>query len=313
MTLLYPGFPPDTENDSVATMSEQSRPIDRLLAIMARLRDPERGCPWDVAQSFATIAPYTIEEAYEVADAIARDDMAHLRDELGDLLLQVVYHAEMARESGLFDFDDVATTICEKMVRRHPYVFPPDGDGAIARRDADQNDAESQSLAWEDLKAAERRRHGAGGTSAPGVLAGIARALPALVRAAKLGRRASAVGFDWPSAAPVLDKIHEELGELKTEMAADAPRERLTDELGDVLFACANLARHLGVDPETALRGTNDKFEIRFRQMEDFLKVNNKALADIDAAEMERLWQRAKATEEPAGGDRRASSGENTT
>lgn len=286
-----------------------SRPIDRLLAIMSRLRHPELGCPWDRVQSFATIAPYTIEEAYEVADAIRRDDMADLRDELGDLLLQVVYHAEIAQESGLFDFDDVAVTICEKMVRRHPHVFPTDGDGAIIRRDA-----ESQNRAWEDHKAEERsRRHGADGNSAPGALDGIAHALPALVRATKLGRRASAVGFDWPSLAPVLDKIHEELGELKTEMAADAPHERLADELGDLLFACANLGRHLGVDPETALRGTNDKFSRRFRQMEAFLKEEHKSIEDVDITEMERLWQRAKATEKPAGGERRPPSGENTS
>jgi MazG family protein len=259
--------------------------LPRLLAIMARLRDPERGCPWDLQQDFASIAPYTIEEAYEVADAIARGDLAHLEDELGDLLLQVVYHAQMAKEAGRFDFEGVATTIAAKMVRRHPHVFgTAEVDGAAA-----------QSRAWEETKARERRDKAGDRHS---VLDDIPLALPALTRAAKLQRRAARVGFDWPEAGQVLDKIEEEIGELRAEIEAGGSAQRLSDELGDLLFATVNLARHLGIDGEAALRQTSAKFERRFRAIEDALRARGRPLEDASLDEMEALWQEAKAAEQ---------------
>lgn len=258
--------------------------IERLLWVMARLRDPEGGCPWDREQDFASIAPYTIEEAYEVADAIARGDLAHLRDELGDLLLQVVYHAQMAREAGLFDFDDVARTIAEKMVRRHPHVFA----------DATVDGAEAQSHAWEETKARERRDRAGDRHS---ILDDIPLALPALTRAQKLQRRAARVGFDWPEARQVLDKIEEEARELRAEIEAGGSAERLSDELGDLLFATVNLARHLGVDGEAALRQTNAKFERRFRAVEAGLDREGRRPEDATLDQMEALWERAKAAE----------------
>src|SRR5471032_1050183 len=214
-------------------------PLARLLAVMAWLRDRQHGCPWDIDQTFKTIAPYTIEEAYEVADAIERNDMAALKEELGDLLLQVVYHAQMASESKAFGFDDVAAAIADKMVDRHPHVF---GDLKIA-------DADAQTVSWESRKAAERARKT--GAEPTGALDGVARALPALLRAEKLQKRAARVGFDWKTIAPVIDKIEEELGELRAELdAGTVDPARITDELGDVLFAVANLARHCRIDPE---------------------------------------------------------------
>src|SRR5438874_6195348 len=212
-----------------------TRPLDRLLAIMAQLRDPERGCPWDRAQDFASIAPYTIEEAYEVADAIARRDQTALKDELGDLLFQVVFHARMAEEQGLFAFDDVAAAIAEKMERRHPHVF---GDAEIAS-------AAAQTEAWEEHKAAERRDRAPPTGIAPSILDGVALALPALLRAVKVQSRAARIGFDWPEARPVFDKLAEEIAELEAELEAGADRRRLEDEIGDILFAVANLARKL--------------------------------------------------------------------
>ncbi len=262
--------------------------IERLLWVMARLRDPEGGCPWDLEQDFSTIAPYTIEEAYEVADAIARGDMADLEDELGDLLLQVVYHAQMAKEAGHFDFDAVAGRIAAKMVRRHPHVF---GDAEVA-------DAAAQSLAWEETKALERREKARAQGGEPSLLEGVPLALPALTRAVKLQRRAARVGFDWPDTAPVLAKIEEELGELRAEIAnAAAPPARLADELGDLLFAVVNLGRHLGVDGEAALRQTNTKFERRFRAIEAALAAAGRSLDDASLDELEALWQQAKTTE----------------
>jgi nucleoside triphosphate diphosphatase len=261
--------------------------IARLLEVMACLRDPERGCPWDLEQDFSTIAPYTIEEAYEVADAIARGDLADLEDELGDLLLQVVYHAQMASEAGHFDFEAVALRSAAKMIRRHPHVF---GDAEVA-------DSAAQSLAWEDAKAEERQTRARAGSEEPGLLAGIPLALPAPTRAQKLQGRAARVGFDWPDAGPVLAKIEEELAELRAEMAAAAPRARLADELGDLLFAVVNLARHLEVDAEAALRRTNAKFERRFRAIEQALGAAGRKLEDASLAELEALWQQAKATE----------------
>jgi MazG family protein len=251
---------------------------------MAWLRDRERGCPWDIDQTFRTIAPYTIEEAYEVADAIERDDMAALKEELGDLLLQVVYHARMAEEAGAFQFADVAAAIADKMVARHPHVF---GDIEIA-------DSDAQTLSWEARKAAERAAKPNGGTPA-GVLDGIARALPALLRAEKIQKRAARVGFDWKETGPVIDKIEEELGELRAELADGPPDpNRITDELGDVLFAVANLARHCRIDPEAALRATNDKFERRFRHIERRLAEQGRSPSDASLEEMEALWQEAK-------------------
>lgn len=266
-------------------MTDRARPIDRLLEIMARLRDPKNGCPWDVKQSFATIAPYTIEEAYEVADAIERGDMASLRDELGDLLLQVVYHAQMAREADAFDFDQVADAIGDKMVRRHPHVF---AEGDVAG-------AETQTIAWEEHKAEERRAKG--GVANDSLLSDVPLALPALVRAEKLGRRAARGGFDWPSVAPVLEKVNEELTELGEEIADGGAPARLAEEFGDLLFACTNLARHLGIDAEAALRGANAKFERRFRSVEAALARVDRSPATATLEEMEALWAEAKTQE----------------
>ena len=262
-------------------------PIGRLLAIMARLRDPERGCPWDLEQTFATIAPHTIEEAYEVADAIEHGDMAALKDELGDLLFQVVFYAQMARERDAFDFDQIADTISEKMIRRHPHVF-----GA-----ATVDSAVAQTQAWEEQKAHERRVEAEAAGRTASVLDGVIAGLPALTRAVKLQKRAARVGFDWPTAAPVLNKIVEELDEISAEMAAGAGVERLEDEVGDLLFACVNLARHLTIDPETALRRANGKFNRRFRQIEDALAAQGRAPAEASLEEMEALWQQAKKDE----------------
>ena len=251
---------------------------------MAWLRDRDQGCPWDRQQTFDTIAPYTIEEAYEVADAIQRKDLSGLKEELGDLLLQVVYHSQMANEAKAFDFNDVATAIAQKMIDRHPHVF---GDVQVA-------DADAQSLSWEARKAAERTEKIDGGKAA-GVLEGVARALPALLRAEKLQKRAARVGFDWSDIRPVIGKIEEELLELRTELAAGTDNSRrLADELGDVLFAVANLARHFGIDPEAALRSTNDKFEQRFRYIERRLADQGRQPADATLEEMEALWQEAK-------------------
>jgi MazG family protein len=251
---------------------------------MARLRDPKQGCPWDREQDFSTIAPYTIEEAYEVADAIERRDMAALKDELGDLLFQVVFHARMAEEAGMFAFDDVAAAIADKMERRHPHVF---GAAAIAS-------AAAQTEAWEQHKAAERRdRASAAGMSAS-VLDGVALALPALLRAVKIQNRAARIGFDWPVAHPVFDKIAEEISELRTELEHGGARERLKDEMGDLLFAVANLARKLELDPEAALRHATAKFEKRFRRVE--AQASERAVGtDLEA--LEALWQETKCEE----------------
>jgi ATP diphosphatase len=252
-------------------------PIDRLLAIMARLRDPQRGCEWDVAQTFATIAPYTIEEAYEVADAIERGDLAGLCDELGDLLLQVVFHARMAEEIGAFDFADVASAISAKMESRHPYVF---GDAA--------DSGQSRELRWEKLKAEERASKGA--TSA---LDGVALALPALMRAEKLQKRAARVGFDWPDAQGPTDKLREEMDELAQ---ATTSAEQI-EEAGDMLFSAVNLVRKLGLAPEDALRAANAKFERRFKAMEDLAEKSGKQFSEHSLDEQEALWQAVKRSE----------------
>jgi len=258
--------------------------MQRLLAVMAQLRNPQGGCPWDLQQNFATIAPYTIEEAYEVADAIERQDMVALKDELGDLLLQVVFHVQMAREAGRFDFTDVAAGIAEKMIRRHPHVF---GDVSIET-------AEAQTKAWEEHKENERRAKATAEGRAASVLDGVAAGLPALMRALKLQRRAARVGFDWPRVQDVFVKIDEELTEIKTELQENPAPERLLDEVGDLLFAVVNLARHLEVDPEAALRHANGKFEWRFRQVEDQLAAAGRDPADASLGELEALWQHAK-------------------
>ncbi|MFQ6018650.1 MAG: nucleoside triphosphate pyrophosphohydrolase [Kiloniellaceae bacterium] len=261
--------------------------IDRLLEIMARLRDPHGGCPWDVQQNFRTIAPYTIEEAYEVAEAIERGDMAALKDELGDLLLQVVFHARMAEEAGRFDFDAVASAISDKMIRRHPHVF---GDERIGS-------AKAQTRAWEAHKAGERDAQAADSGRRASALDGVVLGLPALTRAAKLQRRAARVGFDWPEALLVLEKIAEEISELQKEILNDGKIERIEDELGDLLFAVVNLARHLDVDPESALRHSNAKFERRFRSIEAKFGAEDRALSDVALDEMEAAWQAVKRRE----------------
>ena len=263
-------------SDSGLTLSG----IERLLDLMARLRDPETGCPWDVKQDFSTIAPYTVEEAYEVMDAIEREDWDELRRELGDLLLQVVFHSRIAEERGLFRFGDVADAIADKLVRRHPHVF---GETVFA-------DESEQHAAWEAHKAVERSAAGAG----HGALDGVAKSLPALPRAVKLQKRAARVGFDWRDPEPVIAKIHEELDEVRAEMVEGAPRERLEAEVGDLLFAVANLARHVGIDPEVALRGTNARFEGRFRYIEARLSEQGRRPEDCTLDELEALWVKAK-------------------
>ncbi|MCS7268216.1 MAG: nucleoside triphosphate pyrophosphohydrolase [Geminicoccaceae bacterium] len=262
---------------------DRSRPgIERLLEVMRRLRDPEKGCPWDKEQTFATIAPYTIEEAYEVADAIRREDWGELEGELGDLLLQVVYHAQMAQEAGLFDFDAVAHGIVDKMIRRHPHVF---GEARI-------EDAAAQRRAWEEAKAAERAAKGEGS-----VLDGVPLALPALARAEELQRRAARIGFDWPEAAPILDKIDEELRELRASLHAREERARLAEELGDLLFAVVNLARRLEIDAEAALADANAKFERRFRALEARARANSGDPARLGLDALDALWEAIKREE----------------
>ncbi|MCY7354686.1 MAG: nucleoside triphosphate pyrophosphohydrolase [Lysobacter sp.] len=271
-------------------MADQHK-IQDLLDIMARLRDREHGCPWDVQQTFATIAPYTIEEAYEVADAIDRNDMTDLKDELGDLLLQVVFHARMAEEQGAFAFGDVVAAISDKMTRRHPHVFA----------DTPVEDPQAQTRAWETHKRNERA---ASGDSDDSALAGIARGTPEWQRAVKLQQRAARVGFDWPGPAPVIEKLHEEIEEVRVEFAVVgaapddvAARGKLEDEIGDLLFVCANLARHARVDVGSALRRANRKFERRFRAMETLAAADGIELSSQSLEAQDRYWDRAKAEE----------------
>ena len=276
--LLGPSYPPPMP-------STPESELRRLLDIMAALRAPVGGCPWDVQQDFDSIAPYTIEEAYEVADAIARHDFAALPDELGDLLFQVVYHARMAEEAGHFAFADVARAIADKMIRRHPHVF---GDAAA-------RDAAAQSAAWEAQKSAERAAR-----SETGTLAGVPIGLPALTRAAKLTARAARVGFDWPNAEAVLAKLDEEVAELRAELPTADP-DRLTDEVGDLLFVLANLARKLKLDPEACLRHANQKFARRFQAIEQRTEAAGKSLAEMSLDDMESAWQQVKQEQRPAG------------
>jgi len=278
----------------VDRLRPDQRPLDRLIAIMARLRDPEAGCPWDREQSFASIAPYTIEEAYEVADAIQQGDLGALREELGDLLLQVVFHAQMASEAGAFGIEDVARAISDKMIARHPHVFA----------DAVVETAGAQTRAWEAQKAEERRAKAEAQGRAAGALDGVPAALPALTRALKLQRRAARVGFDWPAGDAVSRieaKLAEELAELKAAIAAGDPP-AIAEECGDLLFVCVNLLRHLEVDPEAALRTTNAKFERRFRAVETEVAAAGIDLGEAGLERLEAAWQRAKATEKPGGG-----------
>lgn len=276
-----------TQTKRKAAPPESLAPIDRLLAIMARLRDPDAGCPWDLEQDFPTIVPHTIEEAYEVADAIERGQMEELKSELGDLMFQVVFYAQMARERGLYGFDDIVRAVNDKMIRRHPHVF---ADAAI-------DSAGAQTVAWEEQKAGERAAEAAAKGAAPSQLDGLPLALPALTRAAKLQKRAARIGFDWPEAAPVLDKIAEEIAEIKAEMVEGAAKERLADEVGDLLFAVTNLARHLELDPEQTLRGANAKFERRFRRVEALAAAEHGAGARPGLDALEALWQRVKQEE----------------
>ncbi|MEZ6000601.1 nucleoside triphosphate pyrophosphohydrolase [Hyphomonas sp.] len=275
--------PPDTSRHQRA-----AEEFVRLLDIMARLRSPEGGCPWDLEQTFKTIAPYTIEEAYEVADAIERHDMPELREELGDLLFQVVFHSQMAAEDGAFEAADVAAAINEKMIRRHPHVF----------ENADDRTADDQIVAWEVVKSEERaaKAKGAEPTSA---LDGVALSLPALLRAEKLQKRAARTGFDWTEAEHIFVKLEEETLEVKEAIASGKPEEIL-DEIGDLLFVAANLARRLGVDPEVALRQANAKFERRFRAMEALATNQGDEFADLDLDSQERLWQAVKKDERSA-------------
>ncbi len=269
-------------SDDLIHATQDDQQMDRLLAIMAALRDPDTGCPWDVEQTFVTIAPYTIEEAYEVADAIDRGDMDDLKGELGDLLFQSVFHAQMAKDAGHFTFADVARTMSDKMVARHPHVF---GDESNAKT------PDQQSADWEKIKAAERAQRAETRT-----LDGVAVGLPALLRALKLQKRAARVGFDWPDVGHVIDKIAEEAAEV-VEARDTLTQEALTEEVGDLLFVMANLARHLNIDPEDALRRANAKFQRRFEGVEDALAARGKTPADSDLVEMDALWDEVKAAE----------------
>lgn len=257
--------------------------IETLLEVMARLRHPTNGCPWDREQNFHTIAPYTIEEAYEVADAISRDDTEALLDELGDLLFQVVFHAQMASEAGAFTFGDVVAAIVDKMIRRHPHVF---GDERVA-------DSEAQSLSWEAHKARERQQRSSG-TESPSLLDHVPEGLPAVKRAQKLQKRAASGGFDWASATEVMPKLEEEIAEIRQAVSQGADEARLAAELGDLVFSCINLARHLKVDAEMALRTTNTEFERRFRYIERRLEAEGLKVADTDSETLEALWKEAK-------------------
>jgi MazG family protein len=265
-------------------MSRDFAPTDiqRLLALMARLRDPERGCPWDREQTFASIAPYTIEEAYEVADAIERHDLPSLRDELGDLLFQVVFHSRLAAEQGAFTFEDVVRGICEKMERRHPHVF---GTERI-------ESAAEQTIAWEEHKRRER-----GAKQSSSVLHDVPVGLPGLTRAMKLGKRTSSVGFDWHDSGGAFDKVEEELREIRSAVEMSAPLDHVTEEIGDVLFGIANVCRHLKIDPEEALRKTNAKFERRFGHIETRLAQQGRTPSQATLEEMDKLWDEAKAKE----------------
>lgn len=261
--------------------------MQRLLEIMAQLRHPQHGCPWDREQTFRTILPYTLEEGYEVADAIERNDMDDLKEELGDLLFQIVFYAQMGKEIGAFDFNEVVEAVSNKLVERHPHVFA----------DADIKSAEAQTQAWEQHKAQERAAKADAQQRAPSVLDNIPATLPALTRAAKLQRRAARVGFDWPDIFPVLDKIEEEVAELRQALAEGGRHEEMEHELGDLMFACVNLARFSKVDTELALRGVNSRFESRFRRVEALALENGEVLTELSLEAMDVYWEQAKREE----------------
>ncbi|MEH6524909.1 MAG: nucleoside triphosphate pyrophosphohydrolase [Sneathiella sp.] len=263
---------------------DTSSPMNRLLDIMSRLRNPDGGCPWDLQQDFSTIAPHTIEEAYEVADAIAEGDMEDLKGELGDLMFQVVFYAQMAKENGDFDFNGVIDAISDKMIRRHPHVFGTTDIGS----------AEAQTVAWEDAKAQERALKAKARQTPPSALDGVANGLPALTRAVKLQNRAARVGFDWPDIGPVFDKIDEEMAELKEEIEQGGSQHRIAEEYGDLLFVLANLGRHLELEPETILRQANKKFTGRFQAVEALLAKRGKGPSDSTLKEMDGLWNKVK-------------------
>jgi MazG family protein len=257
--------------------------MDKLLNVMTQLRDPENGCPWDAEQTFETIAPYTIEEAYEVADAIKKNDREALKDELGDLLFQIVFYAQMSKENGGYDFNDIADTISEKMVRRHPHVF----------KKKEPRTSETQTVAWEDQKAQERLHR----DDASGALDGVALALPALIRAQKLQKRAARVGFDWTEIGPVIDKIKEEIDEVTEALESPEDQDHIAEEIGDLLFACVNLARHTDVDAELALMAGNDKFQRRFHAIEQDLRTVGKRIEECSLKELTEHWTTVKARE----------------
>ncbi len=261
--------------------------MQRLLKVMAALRDPERGCPWDKQQTFATILPYTIEEVYEVAEAIDHKDMSALREELGDLLFQIVFYAQLAKEAGEFEFSDITAGISEKLEQRHPHVF---GEADIAT-------AEAQTQAWEQHKERERHAKAAEQQRSASVLDNVPVALPGLMRAMKLQRRAARLGFDWHDIEPVLEKIEEELAEVREVLAEGGDKGRLMHEVGDLIFACVNLARHAEVEPEVAMRGVNARFESRFRRVEELARQQNQRLDQMSLEEMDKLWDQAKAEE----------------
>jgi len=265
-----------------------STAMDRLIEIMARLRDPKTGCPWDIEQNFKTVAPHTLEETYEVVEAIEQNDPKAIKEELGDLLFQIIFHAQMGREAGLFDLDDIATAVTNKMVERHPHVFG----------DRDANSAAAVLKNWEADKAAKRDAQARAENREPGILDGISTALPATTRAVKLQKRAARVGFDWTNAKDIIAKIREEIIELETEIGAGkVDADAIEDEMGDVLFVVINLARKLDVDPETALRRTNRKFERRFRTIESRLAAEGRKITDASLEEMERIWNETKTEE----------------
>ena len=271
--------------------------IDDLTYLMSRLRDPETGCPWDCKQTYETILPHTLEEAYEVADAIEQKDYAHLKEELGDLLFQVIFYSQLGKEDNHFDFSMVVDALVSKLVRRHPHVFP---DGTLQSNKRDQPISEDEIKGrWEAIKQEERESKAVnktGDLATPSILDDVPNALPSINRAEKLQKRAANVGFDWPTAEPILDKLAEETLELRQAMASGVP-EDIQDEVGDLLFVCVNLARHLGVKPDSALRSTNQKFERRFRYIESKLLLQGKQLAETDLDTMEALWQEAKKLE----------------
>ena len=282
---------PHSNTSSTASTTRTNAALRRIIDIMVQLRDPETGCPWDVKQTFETIAPYTIEEAYETADAIQRGNLEDIRDELGDLLLQVVFQARIAEEAGHFDLADIATSISEKMIARHPHIFTDDSDSPNATRpNVTRPSADGQKQIWEEIKAEERAAKGK-----TGVLDDVAIGLSPMLRALKLQKRAARVGFEWPEFAQLRDKLHEETAELEAELSANtADRQKISDEVGDILFVAVNIARKTGVDPETALLGCNQKFEQRFRYIEQNIEKYNKSIEDSSLEEMESLWQEAK-------------------